>query len=118
MGTMNIFVNIFAAILLAILMPVAQAMDGNGLLAGYNSYKSVKSGMTTGSDAYKGGLFDGYVSGIYDSAVGITLCAPADVKSGQIQEVVGQFLETHPATLHRSAILLATQALMKSFPCK
>ena len=70
-------------------------MDGSDLLAGYNSYKRVKAGSAAGTDAYDGGQFDGYVSGVLHSAVGIALCVPADVKSGQIQELVGQFLETH-----------------------
>lgn len=88
------------------------------LLAGYNSYKRVKAGIAANTDAYEGGLFDGYVSGVFDSAVGIVLCVSGDVKNGQIQEVVGQFLETHPASRQRLAVLLATQALMQAFPCK
>lgn len=115
---MNIFVIAISAMLMALSMPAAQAMDGNELLAGYNSYKRVKAGIATGTDAYDGGLFDGYVSGVFDSAVGLVLCAASDVKSGRIQEVVGQFLETHPANRQRPAVLLATQALMKSFSCK
>lgn len=115
---MNIFVKAIVAVLMVLSIPVAQAMDGNDLLAGYNSYKRVKSGIAANTDAYKGGLFDGYVSGVFDSAVGIALCVKGDVKNGQIQEVVGQFLETHPASRQRSAVLLATQALMQAFPCK
>ncbi|MGC2049026.1 MAG: Rap1a/Tai family immunity protein [Gallionella sp.] len=115
---MNIQVKTIASILMVISIPVAQAMDGKDLLAGYNSYKRGKAGIATGKDAYDGGQFDGYVSGVFDSAVGIALCVPADVKSGQIQEVVGQFLETHPESRQRSAVLLSMQALMKAFPCK
>lgn len=115
---MDIFVKAIASVLMFLSMPMAQAMDGNDLLAGYNSYKRVQAGMAAGADAYEGGLFDGYVSGIFDSAVGMALCVKGDVNSGQIQEVVGQFLETHPATRQRPAVLLSTQALMKAFPCK
>jgi len=115
---MNIFVKAIVAALMVLSIPVAQAMDGNDLLAGYNSYKRVKAGIAAGADAYEGGLFDGYVSGVFDSAVGMVLCVPGDVKSGQIEEVVGQFLETHPESRQRSAVLLSTQALMQSFPCK
>jgi len=115
---MNILVKSVASILMAISIPVAQAMDGNDLLASYNSYKRINGGIAAGRDAYDGGQFNGYVSGVFDSAVGIALCVPAGVKSGQIQEIVGQFLETHPDTLQRSAVLLTTQALMKAFPCK
>jgi len=117
---MNIFVTSIAAMLMVLFLstPVAQAMDGSDLLTGYNSYKLVKEGIAANTDAYQGGLFDGYVSGVFDSAVGIVLCVPGDVKNGQIQEVVGQFLETHPASHQRSAVLLTTQALMKAFPCK
>ena len=115
---MNIFVKAMASMLMVLSISVAQAMDGNDLLAGYNSYKRVKAGIAAGTDAYDGGQFDGYVSGVFDSAVGIALCVPVAVKSGQIQEVVGQFLETHSESRQRSAILLSTQALMKAFPCK
>ena len=115
---MNIFVKAIVSMLMVLSISVAQAMDGNDLLAGYNSYKRVKAGIAAGTDAFDGGQFDGYVSGVFDSAVGIALCVPADVKSGQINEVVGQFLETHPESRQRSAVLLATQALMKAFPCK
>ena len=118
MNIMNIFVVTTAAVLMVLSIPPAQAMDGNDLLAGYNSYKRVKAGIAAGTDAYKGGFFDGYVSGVFHSSVGIALCVKGDVKDGQIQEVVGQFLETHPASLQRSPVLLATQALMKEFPCK
>lgn len=118
MNIMNIFVTTIAAVLMVLSIPPAQAMDGNDLLAGYNSYKRVKAGIAEGVDAYQGGVFDGYVSGVFHSAVGIALCVKEDVKNGQIQEAVGQFLETHPASLQRSAVLLATQALMRVFPCK
>jgi hypothetical protein len=115
---MNIFVKAIVAVLMVLSVPAAQAMDGNDLLAGYNSYKRIKAGIAAGADAYAGGQFDGYVSGVFDSAVGLVLCVKGDVKNGQIQEVVGQFLDTHPATRQRSAVLLATQALMTAFPCK
>lgn len=46
---------------------VARDMDGNDLLPGYNSYKHVKAGIAVDTDAYQGGLFDGYVSGVFDS---------------------------------------------------
>lgn len=113
---MDFFVKTIIALLLA--MPTAQAMDGNDLLSGYNSYKKVKAGNASGTDAYQAGLFDGYVAGIYDSTVGMVLCVKGGVSSGQIQEVVGQFLESHPESRQRSAVMLATQALMKTFPCK
>jgi len=106
------------AILLFALMPVAQAMDGNELLAEYHSYLNVKGGTASAADAYAGGLFDGYVSGVFHTSVGIVLCAPNEVKNGHIQAVVGRFLEDQPTILHRSAVLLTTQALMKTFPCK
>lgn len=48
-------------------------MDGNDLLAGYNSYKRLKAGIAAGADAYVRGQFDGYVSGVFDSAVGLVL---------------------------------------------
>ncbi|MEO8331016.1 MAG: Rap1a/Tai family immunity protein [Gallionella sp.] len=115
---MNIFLKSIAAMLMALSIPAAQAMDGNDLLAGYDSYKRAKAGVSVNTDAYDGGLFDGYISGIFDSAVGIALCVKGNVKSGQIQELVGQFLEAHPASRQRSAVLLATQALMQAFPCK
>lgn len=111
-------VKAIIAALLLLSMPMAQAMDGNDLLAGYDSYKKVKAGTAAGADAYQAGLFDGYVSGVYDSTVGMVLCVKGVVSSGQIQEVVGQFLGTHAETRQRPAVLLATQALMKSFPCK
>jgi Rap1a immunity proteins len=115
---MNVPMKVMLAMLTVPFMPVAQAMDGHDLLAGYNSYQRVKAGIAAGTDAYQGGLFDGYVSGVLHTSAGLVLCAPPDVKGGQIQEVVGQFLEAHPATLQRPAVLLTTQALMKSFPCK
>ena len=115
---MNIFVTAVAAVLIALSVPAAHAMDGNDLLAGYDSYKRVKAGIAANSDSYRGGLFDGYVSGVFDSSVGTALCVKGEVKTGQIQEAVGQFLESHPASLKRTAVLLATQALMVAFPCK
>ena len=115
---MNIFAATTAAVLMVLSIQPAQAMDGNDLLAGYNSYKRVKAGIAADTDAYQGGQFDGYVSGVFHSAIGIALCVKGDVKDGQIQEVVGQFLETHPESLQRTPVLLATQALMKAFPCK
>lgn len=115
---MNNFLKAIATALMVLAMPVAQAMEGNDLLAGYNSYTRVKSGVAAGRDAYEAGVFDGYVSGVFDSAVGIMFCAPADIKGGGILDAVGQFVEAHPESRQRSAVKLATQALMQSFPCK
>ena len=115
---MNNFITTIAAVLMVLSIPVAKAMDGNDLLAGYNSYKRVKAGIAANTDTYEGGRFDGFVSGVFDSAVGRVVCVPGDIKNGQMQEVVGQCLETHPASIQRPAVLLATHALMRAFPCR
>lgn len=115
---MNIHARITVTVLMVLLSLPARALDGNDLMAGYNSYKRVLAGTAVDSDAYNGGLFDGYVQGVFHSAVGIVICAPGEVKPGQIQEAVGRYLESHQAYRQISAVKLATMALMHTFPCK
>lgn len=115
---MNIIIKILVTALILLLVVPAQAMDGNDLVAAYNSYKRTKTGVIDGADNYSGGMYDGYVLGIFQSAQGLVVCVRGEFKNGEVQEVVGQFLDTHPTILQRSALLLTTQALMKAYPCK
>ena len=44
-------------------------------------------------------------------------CFPDEVNDGQLVQVLDKFLREHPAKLHESEIVLATNAFHDAFPC-
>ena len=61
----------------------------------------------------------GYVVGIYDVNVHITICPKVEnvITAGQVQDIVLQYLTINPGQRHRNAEVLARDALRQVWPC-
>lgn len=59
----------------------------------------------------------GYVMGVFDVGQNITHCAPANVTSGQIKDMVQQHLDSVPAARHMAAESHVSYILGKTWPC-
>ena len=61
-----------------------------------------------------------YVEGTVDAlSVDKTICLPeSHVTTGQVKDIIVNYLRDHPQNRHNSASLLAAIALNEAFPCK
>ena len=59
----------------------------------------------------------GYIQGVFDAHMGITVCPPNDITAGQVKDMIKNYLENIPATRHRSADLIVRDALKSVWPC-
>lgn len=68
-------------------------------------------------------LCDGYIVGISDALSGgsdihgIKACGPDGITTGQVTEIVIEWLRGHPELLHYAAPGLVAEALSKAYPC-
>jgi hypothetical protein len=60
----------------------------------------------------------GYVIGVADSVEVISVCPPANIKAGQVYDIVKNFLEANPAIRHHSADIIIRSKLEALWPCK
>ena len=61
----------------------------------------------------------GYVVGVYDVNVHITICPRAEnvITAGQVQDITIQYLTLNPGQRHRNAEVLVRDALKQIWPC-
>ena len=61
----------------------------------------------------------GYVVGVYDVNVHITICPRAEnvITAGQVQDITIQYLTLNPGQRHRNAEVLVRDALKQVWPC-
>lgn len=61
----------------------------------------------------------GYVVGVYDVNVHITICPRAEnvITTGQVQDITIQYLTLNPGQRHRNAEVLVRDALKQVWPC-
>ena len=111
--------RIIATVIAAAVMSVGATaqgslIDGNSLL---------RSCQENDSPAHWGACL-GYVRGITDILLagnqmnGVTLCVPREVETGQVTDVVKQFLARHPEQRSLPAEGLVGAALQEAFPCR
>ena len=97
-------------LLLCLLMVPAMAraefFTGNNLLALLKSNNSM--------DLVQG---LGYVQGVFDSHVKVTICPPPNITAGQVSDMVRNYLDNNPATRNYSADSLISNALRQVWPC-
>jgi hypothetical protein len=95
---------------------------------------SSNAGIKTGNDLYKYyrkykkesdnipkyvGLYMGYVDGISQSLAAFeAACYPTGVTTRQILDVLGKYLEDNPLERNKSALILTSMVLIRSFPCE
>ena len=59
----------------------------------------------------------GYIQGVFDANMSLTVCPPSDVTAGQVKDMVKNYLENLPAIRNRSADRLIQDALKSVWPC-
>jgi len=84
----------------------AAFLDGNALLSKMN-----------GDTPHKMQAI-GYIQGVHDAMESVNVCAPANVTSGQIFDMVKNYLENVPANRHLSAEVIVGHILINAWPCK
>lgn len=60
----------------------------------------------------------GYVIGVVDAYMNVSVCPPQGVTAGQINDMVRNYISNNPATRNRSADLLISEALKQVWPCR
>ena len=84
----------------------AEFYSGNDLLSRLNG------------DTYaERGAAIGYIMGVSDALLGSVHCAPVDATSGQIRDMVRNYLTNVPAERHRAADILVARVLKSTWPC-
>lgn len=60
----------------------------------------------------------GYIQGVFDANMSITVCPPAGVTAGQVNDMIKNYLENIPATRNRTADRIIQDALKSVWPCQ
>jgi hypothetical protein len=84
----------------------AEFFTGNDLLAKMN-----------GGNSYDASMALGYVTGVFDTALGVDHCAPDRVTAGQARDIVRNYLEANPSVRQYSADIHTRIALGRAWPC-
>jgi hypothetical protein len=84
----------------------AEFMSGNQLLSDMNGTSMNQM------------LALGYIMGVADTFNTITVCPPANVTAGQVQDIVRQHLEANPSKRHFTADSLIKNKLEEIWPCR
>lgn len=94
----------------------AQFISGNKLVSLMREYEKASRDVpnTSYGDA---GRFQGYVAGVHDAFGGVAFCTPPRTTNGQVEQVVVQYINAHPARWAEPANLLVVTALNQAFPC-
>jgi hypothetical protein len=59
----------------------------------------------------------GYVMGVADAIQGAVACVPQSVTSGQLRDMVFNYLEATPAVRHFPGDALVTHVIKQAWPC-
>jgi hypothetical protein len=94
------------------------AYTGNELYRDMLEFKKYENGVNYNSGGAN--FYMGYVSGFSASYIeGVTICiGTGNITTGQLSNVVAQYINQHPEMLHLPAFYLVDSALKRSFPCK
>lgn len=84
----------------------AEFKDGNDLLKDLNSVY-VEDRMVA----------LGYVMGVTDVGVNVLHCAPNNVQSGQLRDMIKNYLTNTPAERHLTADVIVNKVLRLTWPC-
>jgi hypothetical protein len=114
----NPIVGLAAALLLLGTAPAVAGsnLTGNDLLA--------RCSASASDNPVQWGVCLGYVMAVADllgqgrAVAGVRACVAADVTSGQLMDVVRQWLERNPARRHINGAALVAVALQQAFPCR
>jgi len=70
-----------------------------------------------GSANFRVGMATGYVIGVADSVAGILQCMPSGISVKQVNQVVFNYMKSHPESWNQSADQLVVAALNATWPC-
>jgi len=107
----SVLIPIICGLLLALLLAPSQSkaefFTGNQLLQLQNSESTMDKIQALG-----------FVQGVFDVYLGVTICPPHNVTAGQVNDMVRNFLNNSPAVRHHTAESLINHALKGAWPCK
>ena len=111
---------LFTSILLLFTVTAfAQFITGNTLLASLKKYESLNRGVNLDDkDFLDLGKAWGYVTGVFDQLLDITIDPPEGITAGQVADIVQKYLEEHPESRHERGSWLVTRALIEVWPKK
>ncbi|MFI8416988.1 Rap1a/Tai family immunity protein [Serratia sp. NPDC078593] len=95
--------------------------SGSALLSESEGYVKNKSGVATVAEAVNGGMFMGYIAGVFDTYAmqgNRNICPKAGLSVGSASDAVMQYLNEHPEQLNYSAPSVIMLALTATFPCE
>ena len=95
--------------------------SGSALLSETSGYVKNKDGAATVAEALDGGMFMGYVAGVFDTFSmqgNRSICPDAGMSVGMAADAVMQYLNEHPEQLHYSAPSVIMLALTAAYPCE
>ena len=93
---------------------------GQRFAGGIRRLRKNKSGEATVAEALNGGMFMGYVAGVFDTYSmqgNRNICPEAGISIGVAADAVMQYLNAHPEQLHYSAPSVIMLALTAAYPC-
>jgi hypothetical protein len=90
----------------------AFSYDGNTL------YDWGKAWKANNGEAFKGGVYSGYILGVDTAWRGTAYCAPDETVNEQLFDIVLDYLKIHPATRTREADQLVIASLAEAYPCQ
>lgn len=106
--------------LIVVLALLGAVQSAHAQITGNDLYErcSVKEGRDEGF-YNKSGYCVGFIDGVFAATIPtISFCGWNGVTSGQLKDIVLQYLYTHPAERHQLANDLVVRALKQAFPCK
>ncbi|HEJ9093844.1 Rap1a/Tai family immunity protein [Serratia odorifera] len=110
-----------AVVLLVSFAANAGFYSGSALLSESEGYVKNKNGTATVAQALDGGMFMGYVAGVFDTYSmqgNRNICPDTGMSVGMASDAVMQYLNEHPEQLHYSAPSVIMLALSSAFPCE
>ncbi|MDF1895552.1 Rap1a/Tai family immunity protein [Rahnella contaminans] len=99
---------------------LAYFYTGNDLYEWGAALQRTRDNRHLASDTADASMYQGYVSGIYDSANGVVFCPKRKqgMTIGQISDVVFKYLKDNPESRNESASQLVMSAFVAAFPCQ
>jgi hypothetical protein len=97
--------KLLASLLFVPCMASAEFMSGNNLYSKMNGDFGDKM------------LALGFVQGVFDVYVNVTICPPNNITVGQVSDMVRGYFDNNPSIRHKTAESLINQALKQAWPC-
>src|SRR5262249_29553323 len=87
---------------------------GNDLLDAWRVRQRTEQNPRVSTDLIEETFLVGYITGIADVVLNMPI--PPTVSRGQLADIVGKYLESHPEERHEAAAVVVVRALGRVFP--